>query len=134
MSTAYLQHGTGESYELTVYLRHAVLLPHTIEHEVPASIARTEDGKLKVYKHSLAGAKKRLWHVVAYMTDTDSEDYCWSDLEAFYWQTIEGPKEQFTFSDNAGQTYTVRMLSFGPPVIEAPDVIKIRMILEEDYA
>lgn len=134
MSMTYLQYATGTSYEETVYLRYALLVPHTIEHEQPATISRTEDGKLKVYKHSLAGSKKRIWHVQAYMTDSDSEGYCWSDLESFYWNTVGGPTKQLTFGDNAGQTYTVRVISFGPPEFQSSDLVRIRIVLEEDYS
>lgn len=135
-TTPYFQHDAGESTEITVYLRRAVVLPHSIAHELPTTISRTEDKKLKVYEHSLAGSKKRIWIVTAYLTNKDVEEYRWVDLEDFYWDIIHGAREQFTFRDNLNHTFTVRMVRFGPPRIEGivGPLWKIRMILEEDYA
>lgn len=129
----YFRYHEGESDEVTVYFRRATLVPYPTDYEVPTTISRTEVKKLKVYKHSLAGPRKRIWVVTAYMTDKDIEEYRWLDLEAFYCDVIYGAGEQFTFRDNFDQSYTVRIIKFGPPQFETRDIIKIRIVLEEDY-
>jgi hypothetical protein len=130
--TPFFSHGTGGS-EVKVYLRQSPIPPYPHSPEIPASISRTEDLKIKVYEHGLAGDKKRTFIVTAYMKIVDYEGYRWLDLENFYHETIHGAKEQFTFCDGV-HVYTVRMMDFGSPQQETDNLINIRMTLEEDYA
>jgi len=135
-STPYLLYA-GESSsagdDVTVYLDLALVVPFPVDHEVPATVSRTEDKKLKVYKHELGGDRKRTWVVTAWLKIVDSPGYRWMDLENFYCDHIEGPLKQFTFCDNFNQTYTVRMVGFGPPEFHTRNLVKIRMVMEEDY-
>jgi hypothetical protein len=128
----YFKHGTGET-EVTVYLRTASEVPYPVEHEVPTTISTTEDRSLRVYEHSLAGSRKRIWTVTAHMNEKDDEGYRWKDLVDFYYDTIHGAREQFTFRDASNRTFTVRMIRFGAPEVVARGWIKIKMLLEEDY-
>lgn len=125
----------GESDEETVYLRRAAVMPYPVQQEIPATITRTEDGKLKVYKHPLAGPKKQTFIITAWLEEEGEEEgYCWSDLESFYHDIIEGPLKAFTYSDNWGNTHLVRIIEWGGPEYHLPNpLVKIRMVLEEDY-
>jgi len=117
----------------TVYLRKTPIPPYPVSPEIPATISRTEDLKIKVYEHGLAGDKKRTIVLTAYMKIVDDVGYRWLDLESFYHETIHGARERFTFSDGV-HVYTVRMTDFGSPQQETSNIMKIRMVLEEDYA
>jgi hypothetical protein len=116
----------------TVYLRKTPIPPYPISPEIPTTISRTEDLKIKVYEHGLGGDKKRTFVVTAYMKIVDDVGYRWLDLENFYHETIHGARERFTFSDGV-HIYTVRMTDFGSPQQETSDIMKLRMVLEEDY-
>ena len=129
----YFTYGSSGN-ETTVYLRYAAIVPYPVDYEIPTTISRTEDKRLKVYRHSLAGPRKRTFIVTAYFKVQDaSGESCWSDLEEFYNDIIHGAQNQFTFSDNFEDIFTVRMIQFGPPQFETNNIVKIRMVLEEDY-
>lgn len=133
MAVPYLQYQST-----TVWLDNAVIVPYTIEREIPASVSRTEDKKLKVYLHSLAGSKKRIWHVTCIMHNLATEHHRWSDMETFYHTTVQGPKVKITYYSAAAQTYTVRIISFKDDLIRGQsdrnELHKVAMLLEEDYS
>lgn len=120
----------------TVYFKRAVVLPYTVNEEIPFTISRTEDKALKVYKHNLGGDRKRIWVLTAYMKQVDDDGYRFGDLEYLWRELAQGALKQLTFRDNFNLTYTVRVVKYGPPSWQEAgdrDLIKIRLILEEDY-
>lgn len=135
VTVPYLQYGEPPD-QVTVYLTIASIVPYPIQHGMKQSVGRSEDGKLKVYNHGLAGDRKRIWKVVCYMDNTGAEEYNWQDLEKFYWETVVGGKEQCTFRDSHNHIFTVRIVpdSFQQTVVAAKNLMKVSMLLEEDYA
>lgn len=131
----YLQYGDPPD-QVTVYLTLASVVPYPIQHGIRQSVGRSEDGKLKVYDHGLAGDRKRTWRVVCYMDNAGVDEYNWKDLEKFFWETVVGGKEQCTFRDSHNHTFTVRIIpdSFQQTVVTAKNYMKVNMLLEEDYA
>lgn len=117
----------------TVYLKHGPLIPYRITHEPSESVNRTEDRQLKVYSHSLAGNKKRVWRVKCIADDSANSDYKWEDLEYFYWQVVKGAKHRCIFVDANSVQYLVRIIGFAPKAIGLNNRHEVTMILEEDY-
>lgn len=117
-----------------VYLKHGPLVPFLIAHEPSESIGRSEDKRIKVYKHSLAGDRKRIWRIKCVIDNSGSSGYRWRDLEYFYWKVVEGAKHRCVFVDANSVQYLVRIISFGPPkAIGLNNRHEVTMILEEDY-
>lgn len=116
-----------------VYFRHGVLTPCPVTPERPQSIGRAENQKLKVYDHSMAGSYKRKWKLKAFMTNTDSTNYKFSDLVTFIESTVVWAKKAFTFYDNAGNSYVVRLLNYSYEAITTNEY-DVTITLEEDYS
>lgn len=133
-ATPYLKHTSAPV--TTVYFRHAAILPHTVSEDVPATISRTEDKALKVYSQGLGGDRKRIWLLTAYMKQLDTDGYQFVNLENLWREVAQGALKQLEFRDNFNVIHTVRIVKFGPPQWQeagARDLIKIRLVLEEDY-
>ena len=131
MAQPYIQKiGTGD----IVYLENAAIVPYPIDHEVFETVTRTEDGRLKVYKHGLAGSRKRTWRIKVVIDNSATWNKKWSDLETFYWDKAEGAKNKCNYTDVHGTTFVVRIIGFAPRVIAAKNIYEVQMILEEDYA
>ena len=116
-----------------VYLEHGPLVPYRIAHEPAESIGRAEDGRLKVYKHPLAGDRKRIFRIKCIIDDSGSSGYKWRDLEYFYTKVVEGAKRQCVFVDANSVQYLVRIIDFAPRAIGLNNRHEVTMILEEDY-
>jgi len=116
-----------------VYLEHGPLVPFPIAHEPSESVNRSEDKRIKVYGHSLAGDRKRIWRFKCIIDDQGSSGYKWRDLEYFYWKVVEGAKRRCVFVDANSVQYLVRIIGFAPKAIGLNNRHEVTMILEEDY-
>lgn len=117
-----------------VYLQHGAILPYPIDYDLSESVGRAEDGRLKVYKHPLAGDRKRIWRIKCVMDNSASSGYKWRDLEYFYSKVVEGAKQRCVFVDANSVQYVVRITGFAPRAIGLNNRHEITMILEEDYS
>lgn len=117
-----------------VYLEHGPLVPYPIAYEPSESVGRAEDGRLKVYKHPLAGDRKRIWRIKCIIDDSGASGYKWRDLEYFYTKVVEGAKRQCVFVDANSVQHLVRIIDFAPKAIGLNNRHEVTMILEEDYA
>lgn len=117
-----------------VYLEHGPLVPYRIAYEPAESVGRAEDGRIKVYKHPLAGDKKRIWRIKCIIDNSGSSGYKWRDLEYFYTKVVEGAKHRCVFVDANSVQYLVRIIDFAPRAIGLNNRHEVTMILEEDYA
>lgn len=115
------------------YFEHGPLLPVPVAYDRPQSVGRTEDGKIKVYDHSLAGTHKRTWTLKALVRDDADQDFAFSDLLDFITSTIVYTKYQFSYYDENGDSYTVRLLSWAEKILKS-GLHEVVLILEEDYA
>jgi len=117
-----------------VYLEHGPLVPYPIAYNPSESVGRAEDRKLKVYKHPLAGDRKRLWRIKCIIDNSGSSGYRWRDLEYFYTKVVEGAKRPCVFVDANSVQYLVRIIDFAPKAIGLNNRHEVTMILEEDYS
>jgi len=116
-----------------VYLKYAAIIPYPIMHESSENINRSADKRIKVYGHSLAGDRKRIWQIKCNINNSESSGYKWRDLEYFYWKVVEGAKRRCVFVDANSIQYLVRIIGFAPRIIGAENEHEVTMILEEDY-
>jgi len=117
-----------------VYLEHGPLVPYPIAYTPSESVGRAEDRKLKVYKHPLAGDRKRIFRIKCIIDDSGSSGYKWRDLEYFYTKVVEGAKRRCIFVDANSVQYLVRIIDFSPKAIGLNNRHEVTMILEEDYS
>lgn len=117
-----------------VYLEHGPLVPYPIAYAPSESVGRAEDGRVKVYKHPLAGDRKRVWRIKCIIDNSGSSGYKWRDLEYFYNKVVEGAKRRCVFVDANSVQYLVRIIDFAPRAIGLNNRHEVTMILEEDYA
>ncbi|MCK4578855.1 MAG: polysaccharide deacetylase family protein, partial [Candidatus Marinimicrobia bacterium] len=116
-----------------VDLQHGPVVPYPIAYEPSEGVGRAEDGKLKVYKHPLAGDRKRIWRIKCIADDSGASGYKWRDLEYFYVKVVEGAKHQCVFVDANSVQHLVRIIDFSPKAIGLNNRHEVTMILEEDY-
>lgn len=116
-----------------VYLENAAIVPYPIVCEPSESMGRSEDGRIKVYKHPLAGDRKRAWRIKCRIDNSGGSGYKWRDLEYFYWRVVEGALRRCVFVDANSVQHLVRIIGFAPRVIAAKNKHEVTMILEEDY-
>lgn len=115
-----------------VFFRHGILIPCPVIPYRPQSVGVAEDQRKKVYNHPMAGTYNRKWKLKVLMTNTDSANYNFSDLVTFIESTVVWAKKAFTFYDNAGNGYVVRLLNYSYEQIEA-DKWDVTINLEEEY-
>jgi len=120
---------SGSTY---VYFDYGMLVPYPVSPERPQSIGKAENGKLKVYDHSLAGTYKRTWKLKAIMDESLAANHKFSDLVAFINTTIVWAKTQFSYCDKNGTVYTVRFMDWLYD-IEDNSNFKVTIVIEEDY-
>jgi len=116
-----------------VYLEHGAVVPYPITHEPSESVNRAEDRRIKVYKHPLAGDRKRIWRIKCIIDNSGDSGYKWRDLEYFYWKVVEGAKRRCVFVDANSIQYVVRIIGFTPKATGLNNKHEVTMILEEDY-
>lgn len=131
MATAYFKKDSTH-----VYFDHGMLVPHVIMPDRSQSKGEAEDGKLKVYDHSLAGSYKRTWKFKAVMKNDADTDHKFSDFISFMETTVVHAKYQFSYYDNDGNNYTVRAIGSPPYSYKTirSDLWQVTIMLEEDYA
>lgn len=120
----------GSTY---VYFDKGMSVPYPVNYERSQSVGRAENLKIKVYDHSLAGTHKRLWKLKAPMDNDAAANHKFSDLLNFITSTVVYSKYQCTYADAEGNTYTVRVISFGES-LRFKGQHEVLLILEEDYA
>lgn len=120
---------SGSDY---VYFDYGMLVPYPVAPERPQSIGKAENGKMKVYDHSLAGTYKRTWKLKAIMNDSLAPDHKFSDLVSFITSTVVYAKTMFSYYDKNGTNHYVRLLDWSYNIINSKNY-EVTMVVEEDY-
>lgn len=124
---------TNTGFSVYVYFKNAMIIPYPVDYERPQSIGRAEDLKIKCYDHGLGGTHKRTWRLKAYMSESASSNYKFSNWLAFVTSTIIYAKYKFWYYDKDGIGSVVRLVEWSEKIISKTEH-EVNIVIEEDYA